>query len=115
MAEKAESAGVGLEQSIRKALPPGVKLDEREEALLAAAAGQADAVAALEAGIASRGHMVPSARGGMVVNRGVAEARQGRLALGRLLGGLDLPDSRSITELRAGKAARTRGGGREMS
>ena len=43
-----ESAGAELVQAIRKGLPPGVELDEREEALLSAAAEQADAIAALE-------------------------------------------------------------------
>jgi hypothetical protein len=86
-----------------------VELDEREEALLAAAARQADAVQALEADIAERGYVV-----GSRLNPSVPEARQGRTALARLLGGLDLPDSRSLTEIRAGRAARARWG-REAS
>ena len=45
----ADSAGGALSRAIRGGLPPGVELDEREEALLAAAARQADAVQALEA------------------------------------------------------------------
>jgi hypothetical protein len=112
---KAESAGAALEQTIREALPPGVELDEREEALLSAAAHQADAIAALEKDIDARGHVVDSARGGKVLNPAVPEARQGRLALGRLLGGLDLPHSRSLTGLRASKAATARWQGREAS
>jgi hypothetical protein len=76
---------------------------EREEALLAAAARQADAIEALEADVAERGYGV-----GSRLNPAVPEARQGRTALARLLGGLDLPDSRSLTEIRAGKAARVR-------
>ena len=91
-------------------MSPGVELDEREQALLEAAAHQADAIAALEADVAERGHILDGARGARVVNPAVPEARQGRLALGRLLGGLDLPDSQSLTGLRAGKAARARWG-----
>ena len=111
----AEAAGAALRRAILKGLPPGVELDEREDALLAAAAEQADAIAALEADIETRGHMVDGVRGGKVLNPAVAEARQGRLALGRLLGGLDLPDSQSLTGLRAGKAARARWADREAS
>ena len=82
----AESAGEALSRTIRGGLPTGVELDEREEALLAAAARQADAVEALEADIAERGYVI-----GSRLNSSVPEARQGRTALARLLGGLDLP------------------------
>ena len=103
----AESAGRALEAAIRAGLPPEVELDEREEVLLAAAARQADAIEALEADVAERRHMVEGPRG-RVVNPAVPEARQGRATLVRLLGGLDLPDSKSLTEIRAGKAASAR-------
>jgi hypothetical protein len=92
-----------------------VELDGREEALLAAAAEQADALAALEKDIKTRGYMVNGAKGATVLNPSVAEARQGRLALGRLLGGLDLPSSESFTSLRASKAANTRWRGRRAA
>jgi hypothetical protein len=101
--DMAESAGEALSRSVRAGLPPGVELDEREEALLAAAAHQADANEALEADIAERGYVT-----GSRLNPAVPEVRQGRTALARLLGGLDLPDSRSLTEIRAGKAAHAR-------
>jgi hypothetical protein len=90
-----------------------MELDERESALLAMAAAQADVVAALEADVAERGIMVPGARGGMVVNPAVIEARQGRTALSRLLAGIDLPDSESFVALRASRAARARWNGQE--
>ena len=77
--------------------------DPREEALLAAAARQADDVAALEADITKRGHVVDG-----LVNPSVREARQGRTALGRLLAGIDLPAAASTTALRAEKAAHAR-------
>jgi hypothetical protein len=98
-----ESAGERLSRAILAGLPVGVELDEREQALLAAAAKQADDVAALEANIAERGRVVDGR-----LNPAVLEARQGRTALGRLLSGLDLPDSRSFTAIRATKAARAR-------
>jgi hypothetical protein len=97
------SAGAALEREIRKAVPPGVEFDEREEALLAAAANQADDIAALEADIRDRGHVVDG-----VVNPSVREVRQARLALARLLSGIDLPAGASTTTLRAEKAARAR-------
>jgi hypothetical protein len=80
-----------------------VELDEREQVLLAAATRQADDVEALEVDITERGRVVDGK-----VNPCVMEARQGRTALGRLLSGLDLPDSRSLTEIRASKAAAAR-------
>jgi hypothetical protein len=86
-------AGVTLVGSIRKGLPPGVELDEREEAILDLAARQANDVAALEADIAERGIRVEGSRGQPVLNPAFREARQGRLALGKLLGQLDLPES----------------------
>jgi hypothetical protein len=97
------SAGAALEREIRKAVPPGVEFDEREAVLLAAAANQADDIAALERDIRERSHMINGA-----VNPAVREARQARLALARLLSGIDLPGAASTTTLRAEKAARAR-------
>jgi hypothetical protein len=57
------------------------------------AARQARDIAAAEADIATRGYLVESSRGQQVVNPSVAEVRQSRLALGKLLGALDLPES----------------------
>ena len=65
-------AGAALEQAIRDDLGANVELDPREEALLAAAVRQADDVAALEADVAERGHVVD---GGL--NPAVREVRQG--------------------------------------
>ena len=99
----AETAGERLSRTIREGLPPGVELDEREQVLLAAAAAQADDVEGLEIDIAKRGRVIEGR-----LNPCVQEARQGRTALGRLLGGLDLPTSRSFTAIRASKAAASR-------
>ena len=99
----AETAGERLSRTVRAGLPVGVELDEREQALLAAAAKQADDIEALEADISERGRVIEGR-----LNPCVQEARQGRTALGRLLGGLDLPDSKTFTQIRASKAARGR-------
>ena len=103
------SAGEALLASIVKGLPPGVELDEREIALLDVAASQADDIAALEADIAERGVRVPGSRAGHeVLNPAVSEVRQGRLALGKLLGALELPESASDASRGARKAAEAR-------
>lgn len=67
-------------------------LDEREQALLEVACRQAVDVAALEAVIASDGYIVAGSNGQPRLSMAVAEVRQGRLALGKLLGLLALPD-----------------------
>jgi hypothetical protein len=97
-------AGAALVATIRDDLPANVEFDPREEALLAAAAAQADDLAALEDDIHSRGRVLA----GGAVNPCVREARQGRLALGRLLAGIDLPAAASTTTLRAERAAQSR-------
>jgi uncharacterized protein with von Willebrand factor type A (vWA) domain len=100
--------GTQLIESIIAGLPPGVELDEREQAVLSLAAAQARDVAALEADIATRGHLVEGSRGQQVLNPSISEARQGRLALGKLLGQLDLPESTKDAVRRARKAAERR-------
>lgn len=107
MSEKADP-GAELIDSIRTGLPAGVELDEREEAILDLAARQARDVAAAEADIAERGYLVDGSRGQQVVNPSVAEVRQGRLALGKLLGQLDLPDSAKDAVRSARNAAERR-------
>lgn len=82
-----------LIEAIKRGLPDGVEMDEREEALLALAAAQSADIERAEADIAERGYLVPGSRGQQVVNPSVAEVRQSRLALGKLLGQLDLPES----------------------
>jgi hypothetical protein len=57
MSKKTDPATETIE-AIREGLPPGVELDEREEALLDLAARQARDVAAAEADIAERGYLV---------------------------------------------------------
>ena len=98
------SAGERLSDAINAALVPGSELDEREAALLEAAAAQANDLAALEADICDRGHVLEDGR----LNPSVREVRQGRSALARLLSGIDLPDSKSFTELRGRRAIEAR-------
>jgi hypothetical protein len=100
-----------LRGEIVKALPAGMELDERESALLDLAARQADDLARLEAEI-ERGTTVPGSRGQPVLNPALAEARQGRLALGKLLAGLELANAagkpRSEASVRTQRAAKAR-------
>lgn len=84
--------GRALWRSISKALPDGWELDEREVAVLTLAARQSDDVAKLETAIKREGTMVRGSAAQPVVNPAITEARQGRLAIGRLLGQLSLPD-----------------------
>ena len=77
-------------------------MDEREEALLDLAAHQADDIARAEADIEGRGYLVPGSKGQQVVNPSVAEVRQGRLALGKLLGQLEPLSGSGVTGLNDG-------------
>jgi hypothetical protein len=95
-------------EAIRAGLPPGVELDEREEAILDLAARQAADVARAEAEIEDRGYLVSGSRGQEVINPSVAEVRQSRLALGTLLGQLDLPESTADVTRSARNAAEAR-------
>jgi uncharacterized protein with von Willebrand factor type A (vWA) domain len=99
-----------LISATRDGLPPGVELDEREEAILDLAARQARDVERAEADIEERGYLVPGSRGQNVLNPSIAEARQGHLALGKLLGQLDLPESTrdAVKTARAAAEARWR-------
>ena len=97
-----------LIEAIKEGLPTGVELDEREEALLDLAARQARDVGRAEADIVARGYLVPGSKGQDVINPSVAEVRQSRIALGKLLGQLDLPESTKDTVRHARNAANTR-------
>ena len=58
----AKNAGERLSDAIHAALAPGTELDEREQALLDAAAAQANDLAALEVDIGARGHVLKDGR-----------------------------------------------------
>ena len=86
-------AGVGATgRALWRRLVGVYDFEEHELALLEVACRQADDVAALEKLIANQGMTVPGSQGQPRLNAAVAEVRQGRLALGKLLGLLALPD-----------------------
>jgi hypothetical protein len=105
-------AGRALWKTVLDDLPAELDFDPRELAILAAACRQADAVVELEQAIERDGVMIVGAAGQARMNACVTEARQGRLALARLLGDLDLPDEaeqpRSAASKRAQHAAGVR-------
>ncbi len=88
------------------------ELDERERELLRLACAQADDIAALEREIRRAGVVVEGSKGQPRLSPLLAEARQARLALARLLGDLSLPDleekPRTQASLRAQHAANVR-------
>ena len=105
------AAGRRLWTAILADLPAEIELEARELVVLEAACRQADAVAALERAVKRDGAMVKGASGQRRLNGAVTEARQGRIALARLLGDLDLPSEqtpRTASSQRARKAAETR-------
>lgn len=65
-------------------------------------------MARLEADVRDRGTTVLGSAGQPVLNPAISEARQGRLALGKLLGAITLPDSESEGVRRARHAATER-------
>ena len=89
-------------------------LSAPEEAVLAEACATLDTLSKLAEELASSALMVEGSKGQEVLHPAVREARQQRLALGRLLGQLDLPDEEgealveSLTTVRARKAAQAR-------
>lgn len=96
-----------LVDAIRKSLPRTHEWDERETALLELAARQADDLDRLESDIAKQGARVEG-RTGTMLNQAFAEARQARVALARILGQIDIPESLSPRALHGRKAAEAR-------
>jgi hypothetical protein len=88
-------------------------LSEAERQMLAEVCRSLDTVEALEAALVAHGVTVEGSKGQPRLHPAVAEIRQQRLALGRLLAQLDLPDEHgeaiaSPSQARARKAARAR-------
>ena len=98
-----DATGRALWRSVTAGLPDGWELDERELAVLALAARQADDVAALERALKRDGVTVKGSTGQPRVNPLVSELRQARLAVGRLLGQLSLPDEQAQPRTEAGR------------
>ena len=111
------NSGRALWRQIARSLPDGWELDEREEAILRLAGQQVDDLSRLEKAISKDGAMALGSAGQPVVNPAITEARQARLAIGRLLGTLHLPDADEAPRTAAGKrgqqAASTRWGRRD--
>jgi hypothetical protein len=85
-------AGLGKAgKAVWRGITSVYQLDPRETVTLAAACRAADDIAALEGALAEGELVVAGSAGQPVLNGLVAELRQGRLALARLLGRLDLP------------------------
>jgi phage terminase small subunit len=105
-------SGRVLWRSVIADVPADWELDARDLAVLEAACRQADDVAALEAAVARDGVVGVGAAGQPRLNAAVAETRQARLALARLVGQIDLPDERgqpqTAASIRARRAANTR-------
>lgn len=93
-------AGLALWQAILADLGDDFELDHRELSILALAARQADHLALLEARVAEDGPMILGSAGQLIVHPGIAESRQARLTINRLLGAVELPagDDRPMTD-----------------
>lgn len=95
---------VGLVRTIRESLPEALEWSERDVMVLELAEAQARDLDALEADIAMVGVRAESG----ILNQALREARQARVALGRLIGLVDIVDEASTSSLHASKAARAR-------
>ena len=106
-------AGKRLWQDTLKDLDEGWELSHRELRYLELAAGQLDHVVELEQLIEKQGMVTVGSTGQPVLNAAVAEARNGRLAVHRLLGAIELPvedeaKAESVRSTRARHAAQSR-------
>lgn len=116
----APPAGLGdTGQAMWKAMTAVFVFQPHEAFVLESACRQADDVAMLEASIAETGATVIGSTGQERMNAMVTEARQGRLAMSKLLGDLALPAipddadgstgaPQTIAQRRAARAANTR-------
>jgi hypothetical protein len=104
-----KSAVVAGVEAIRGSLPASHEWDERELALLDLAARQAADIERLEADI-ERGGVRVAGRGGEGLNQAFCEVRQARVALARILGQVDIPESLSPRSVHGWKGAEARWG-----
>ena len=91
------AAGKGLWSEVHKALPSRFEFDEREREILSLAAHQADDLARLEKAF-KESMMVKGSQGQPVLHPAVAEARQARWSISRLLIRLDIPASKPAAQ-----------------
>lgn len=96
--QHATSGVVGLAgERFRRDVLEVYELTGPELRLLDQAAATLDVVAELEGQVAADGTMVSGSAGQQVLHPAIGEARQQRLAFGRLVGQLNLPDPESET------------------
>ena len=93
-------------RALRSSLPKSHEWTERDAAVLLAERQAAD-IDRLEKDIEKNGVRV-SGRGAEVLNQALGEVRQGRVALGRLLGLVDIPGEQSTGAQHGRKAAQAR-------
>ena len=91
-----EAAGRRVWRTAVNDLPPGYEFDGRELLVLERACNQADVNAHLDALVAKDGYLDVGSAGQTRVSTVVVEARQGRIALARLLGELKFPDEDAV-------------------
>jgi len=103
--EGLSAAGRRLWAAILADLPSELELEARELVVLEAAARQADVIASLERAVRRDGLMIRGASKQRRLNAAVAEIRQGRIAVARLLGELDLAGE-SVPQTAASQRAR---------
>ncbi len=106
-ARQALSAGAQLRARLDRELGDGLVWDHRELEVLDRAAAMADVIATLEAAVERDGLVVTGSTGQPRLHPAVAELRQSRLALLRMLESLKLPqDSGIVRSARNEKKAR---------
>jgi hypothetical protein len=106
-------AGLGVQgRALWARITKALVLDPGEYPLLSAACHQADKMASLEACIRRDGATVRGSKGQPRLNPAIAEVRQGRLAMARLLSGISMPNEagapQTIRQTRAKHAADVR-------
>lgn len=99
-------AGAELWRAFMADLPEGWELDQRELSLVEMACRQADDLALLEEAIDRDGAMAIGSTKQIVVHPAVQEARQARLAIGRLLGLVRIPNEDGRGEAESSRRAR---------
>lgn len=109
------AAGRLLWRSVLSSFPEGWQADEKDAAILRLAATQADDLARVERAIRQTGALAVGSRGQKVPNPLLAEARQARTTIGRLLAQIpapnperDKPERESPRTRRARRAALSR-------
>jgi hypothetical protein len=96
-------------RALRSSLPKFHEWTERDAAVLLLAERQAADIDRLEKDIEKNGVRVEG-RGADVLNQALGEVRQGRVALGRLLGLVEIPGEASTGSQHGRKAAQARWG-----